>query len=235
MPLHSFHLVRVSPVDTTRVLARPPTAGAVAGLEHAECMATMRLGASLLSRERVQPHQLAVFAQWEEESALDAFLADHPLGRTLADGWHVRLEFLRRWGSLDTLGALPQRAGTWSLDEPVVAVTLARMRMTQIPRFLHWGRPVERLVRDHPGTTLALAATRPPRTVGTFTVWRSVREMAEMVSGRSEVAGPERHRAAMAERDRRPFHHQFTTLRFRPLAELGTWEGRSDIIPPWPG
>ena len=36
---------------------------------------------------------------------------------------------------------------------------------------LRWGRPVERFVRDHPGTTLALAAFRPPHTVSTFSVW----------------------------------------------------------------
>ena len=45
------------------------------------------------------------------------------------------------------------------------------------------GKPVEELVRDHPATTLALAAMRPPRTVSTFSVWRSLREMSDMVRG----------------------------------------------------
>ena len=49
---------------------------------------------------------------------------------------------------------------------------------------------VERLVRDHPGVTLALAAFRPPRTISTFSVWHSVREMEEMVHGRSAVQIP---------------------------------------------
>jgi hypothetical protein len=109
---------------------------------------------------------------------------------------------------------------------------VARMRMREVPRFLHWGKPVERLVRDHPGVTLALAGFRPPRTISTFSVWRTVREMEEMVQGRSAVADPERHAAAMAERRRRDFHHEFATYRFRPLSEQGTWEGRTGIVPP---
>jgi hypothetical protein len=123
------------------------------------------------------------------------------------------------------------RAGPWEEDEPVVAVTVARMRVPEVPRFLRWGKPVERLVRDHPATTFALAAYRPPRTISTFSVWRTVREMEEMVHGRSAVAEPERHARAMAERARRDFHHEFATYRFRPLSEHGTWEGRTDIVP----
>lgn len=44
---------------------------------------------------------------------------------------------------------------------------LHSFHLAEVPRFLHWGRPVERFVRDHPGATLALAAVRPPRTVPT--------------------------------------------------------------------
>ena len=114
---------------------------------------------------------------------------------------------------------------------PVVAVTLARMKLPQVPRFIHWGRPVEELVRDHPGTTLAIAAMRLPRTVSTFSVWRSQREMLDMVRGHSSVPRPDRHAAAMAERQRKDFHFEFTTLRFKPIAEYGNWEGRTRILP----
>jgi hypothetical protein len=56
--------------------------------------------------------------------------------------------------------------------------------------------------------------------------------MVDMVHGHSAVPQPERHAAAMAERQRKDFHFEFTTLRFRPLAEYGEWEGRTNIIPP---
>ena len=39
------------------------------------------------------------------------------------------------------------RTGRWEHDEPVASLTLARMRLPEVPRFLRWGRPVERLVR----------------------------------------------------------------------------------------
>lgn len=185
----------------------------------------------MLSPKRLLLRRTAVFARWEDEAALESFLERHPLGRRLARGWHVRLEFVRRWGSVAELADLPEDVGRSDPDEPVVAVTLARMRLPELVRFIHWGRPVERLVRDHPGTTLSLAAVRPPRSVSTFSIWRTTREMTDMVFGRSAVPGRERHVSAMAERERRDFHHEFTTLRFRPLSEHGSWEGRGGFVP----
>ena len=229
MTLHSFHLAEVPRhVGLRALIGSGPD---VAGLDHAECLSLMRLGAPTVSPDRLQLRRVAVFAQWRDEAALDAYLEADPLGRRLAEGWHVRLEFLRRWSTLAALPGLPVRAGRWDQDEPVVAVTVARMRIPELPRFLRHGKPVERLVRDHPGVTLALAAVRPPRTVATFSVWRSVREMEEMVHGRSDVADPARHARAMAERERRDFHHEFATFRFRPTTEHGSWQGRSGIVP----
>lgn len=191
----------------------------------------MTLGSPILSPARMQLRRLAIFASWESAGALDDFLMNTELGRTLALGWHVRLEFLRRWGRVSEFDDLPAIAGEVAPSEPVVAVTLARLKLSQVPRFIRWGKPVEELVRDHPGTTLALAAMRPPCTVSTFSVWRSQSEMIDMVHGKDSVPGAKRHAAAMVERNRKDFHHEFTTLRFRALAEQGTWEGRSDIVP----
>lgn len=230
MTIHTFHLAEVPRAVGVRALTRPPSPAA-SGLDHAECMALMRLGAPTVSRDRLQLRRIAMFAQWRDEDAVERFLAEDSLGRELTGGWHVRLEFLRRWSTLAALPGLPARAGEWSQDEPVVAVTVARMRLAQVPRFLRWGRPVERLVRDHPGTTLAHAAFRPPHTISTFSVWRSVQEMEEMVRGRSVVPDADRHAAAMAERQRRDFHHEFATYRFRALSEHGSWQGRSGIVP----
>lgn len=231
MTIHTLHLAEVPPHVAVRALARPPSHGTVQGLDHAELLALMRLGAPTVSPDRMQLRRLAVFAQWRDEDGLERFLGEDALGRHLSAGWHVRLQFLRRWSSLEALPGLPASVGRWAQDEPVVAVTVARMRVREVPRFLHWGKPVERLVRDHPAVTLALAGFRPPRTIATFSVWRSVREMEEMVHGRSAVRERERHVAAMAERDRRDFHHEFATFRFRPLSEHGAWEGRTGIVP----
>jgi len=232
--IHTFHLAQPGLRTTVGALVRPPTPATVAGLRHAECMMPMRLGAAMLSPARWQLHRLALFAAWEDESAIDAFLHETRLGRALARGWHVRLQFLRRWGHVAAFDGLPAQASETDPQAPVVAVTVARMKLPQVPRFIRWGLPVERLVRDHPGQTLALAAMRPWRTISTFTVWHSAREMTDMVHGRSAIPAPERHAAAMVERRRKDFHVEFTTLRFACLREFGAWEGRSAIVPVTP-
>ena len=195
-------------------------------------MTVMRLGSPIVSPGRMQVRRLAVFAWWESEGALDRFLETAGLGRTLAGGWHARLRLVRRWGHVSGFDEQPAGPDDGDLDAPVVAVTLARLRLPQAARFVYWGKPVEAQVRDHPGTTLALAAMRPPRTVSTFSVWRSRREMLDMVRGRGSAPDARRHAEAMVERERKGFHHAFTTLRFEPISEHGAWEGRRAIIPP---
>jgi hypothetical protein len=231
MPLFSFHLAETTPATTAMAMCRPPTRSSVAGLRHAECMAAMTLGSPIVSPARMQLRNLAMFAAWESEAALDAFLAETKLGRALTAGWHVRLNFLRQWGRFAELGELPANVADADPAQPVVAVTLARLKLPQLARFVRWGKPVEEQVRDHPGATLALAAFRPPRTFSTFSVWRSQREMTDMVHGRGSTLGADRHAAAMIERNRKDFHRQFTTLRFRAIAEYGEWAGRRDIVP----
>jgi len=227
----TFHLAQLGYRQTARTLLRPPTARQVDGLHHAECMIPMRLGAPVIGTSRWQADRLAVFAIWENERAIDTFMVETAFGRALATGWHLRLQFLRRWGYVAEIGDLLTSPRNTDPDAPVVAVTLARLELSQAPRFVHWGKPVESLVRDHPGVVLALAAARPWNTISTFSVWRNAREMVDMVHGRSAVAAADRHAAAMVERDRRDFHHEFTTLRFTCIGEYGSWQGHSSIVP----
>lgn len=174
---------------------------------------------------------LAFFAAWENAEALDGFLADNELGRRLAEGWHVRLELIRRWGTFAELVDFLPSDEVIDPEQPVVAVTLARLKLPQVFRFIRWGKPVEEQVRDHPGTSLAMAAMRPLRTFSTFSVWRSLREMTNMVHGKDSLAGADRHAEAMRERERKDFHYKFTTLRFRAISEHGMWLGRGNIVP----
>lgn len=230
MVVFTYHLVRTTPFTTIRAMVRPPVAGGIDGLRHAECLSAMRLGSPLLSPARVQLRNLSMFASWESEDAIDSYLADSQLGHVLSGGWHVRLDFLRRWGHIDAFKDLPESTGETDPDEPVVALTIARMKLPQVPRFIQWGKPVESLVRDDPQQTLALAALRLPRTVSTFSVWQSAAAMENMVRGHSSVPQPSRHADAMVERTRKDFHFEFTTLRFRCLSEHGSWNGRTDIV-----
>ena len=231
MSIFSYHLLTVPLLKGIGHTISPLKTNSIQGLIHAEGMTVMTLGSPLLSSKRILVRQQAFFAQWEQESALDHFLSHHRIGKQLARGWHCRLRFIRQWGSFHGFkipGNMPEPE---MIDGTVVAVTIARMKFLQIPRFINWGRPVEKLVRDHPATSLALASIKLPNTVSTFSVWNSLKDMTDMVRGHSSVPQPHRHIDAMKERERKDFHYEFTTLRFAPLAEYGEWNGRSNIIP----
>ena len=146
-------------------------------------------------------------------------------------GWHVRMEFVRRWGHVSELDGLPQTALDLDDHQPVVAVTLARLRVSQAIRFIRWGKPVEEQVRDNPATTVSLAAMRPVGTLSTFSIWQTQQAMTDMVHGRSAAPFADRHVKAMQERNRKDFHYEFTTLRFRPISEQGRWQGKDRLLP----
>jgi hypothetical protein len=231
MSIFTYHLVKTSYFTAFRAIFFSIKPKNTPGLIHAECMTVMTLGSSVFSPIRMLVRQVAVFAQWENETAVDNFLKQDRFGKILSKGWHTRLTFIRQWGKLSEFEFPDVNDSLDESDAPVVAVTIARMKLFQVPRFIKWGRPVEKLVRDHPGTTLSLASIRLPRTVSTFSVWKTQKEMTDMVRGHSAVPQPKRHIDAMKERDRKDFHFEFTTLRFKPLSEFGEWNGKSNFIP----
>tara|TARA_R110002074_G_scaffold59183_2_gene144274 strand:- start:66885 stop:67598 length:714 start_codon:yes stop_codon:yes gene_type:complete len=231
MSVFTYHLVKISYFKAISAMFFPPKPNNIKGLIHAECMTSMTLGSSIYSPSRFLIRQIAVFAQWEDESAINDFLENDSFGKTLAKGWHTRLLFLRQWGGISGFIIPNQNTENNSPNLPVVAVTIARMKFLAIPRFIRWGRPVEQQVRDHTGTILSLASIRLPRTVSTFSIWKSQKEMIDMVHGHSAMPKPKRHSNAMKERDRKDFHYEFTTLRFKPILEFGEWNGKSNFIP----
>ncbi|TDX84870.1 hypothetical protein [Epilithonimonas xixisoli] len=231
MSVFTYHLVKTNYFSALRILLFPPKQKNISGLIHAEIMTAMTLGSAIFSPSRMLIRQIAVFAQWENESDIDNFLNQNNLGKILAEGWHTRLTFMRKWGKFNKFEIPDETLEFENPDSPVVAVTIARMKFLEIPRFIHWGRPVEKLVRDHPATTLSLASIKFPNTVSTFSIWKTQKEMTDMVHGHSKVPKPERHADAMKERERKDFHFEFTTLRFKPISEFGEWNGRTNIIP----
>jgi len=231
MSIFSYHLIKLPLFAALKGMFSSPIKKGTKGLIHSEFMTTMTLGSPIFSPSRILLGQVAVFMQWEDENALDAYLKQNGFGSVLAKGWHLRLSFLRVWGSFSGFKIPNLKAELNSPDAPVVAVTIARMKPFAVPRFIKWGMPVEKLVRDHPGTTLSLASVKFPNTISTFSIWKTEKEMTAMVHGHSTIEKPKRHADAMSERERKDFHFQFTTLRFKPIAEYGSWQGQSHFIP----
>ena len=203
----------------------------IKGLIHSETMSAMKLGSPIFSKTRIFNQTIIVFAQWENETSLENFLKTNSYGKLLAEGWHIRLSFLRQWGNISGFDIPIKNNEETTSNKSIVAVTIARMKYTEIPRFLRWGRPVEKLVRDHDGTTLSLASIRYPNIISTFSIWKSQLEMTNMVNGHSNMPAPKRHANAMKERNRKNFYFEFTTLRFKPISEHGQWNNCDSFLP----
>ena len=231
MNIFSYHLIELPLFESVKRIFSNPISKNTKGLIHSEYMTAMTLGSPILSTSRILIRQVAVFMQWENEISLENYLEQDTFGKILSKGWHVRLSFIREWGKFSGFKIPLDKDKLENPNSPVVAVTIARMKPFEVPRFIHWGRPVEKLVRDHPGTTLALALVKFPNTVSTFSIWKTEREMTNMVHGHSVIKNPKRHSNAMKERERKDFHFEFTTLRFKPLSEFGKWKGQSNFIP----
>ena len=111
-------------------------------------------------------------------------------------------------------------------DEPVVALTLGRLRFLRTRPFLRSGAPAERDAVADPAMVASTGFARPalPRLVSTFSIWRSAAAMREYAFG---SAGS--HQAAVRADRARPFHHESAFVRFRPLASHGSWDGRDPL------
>jgi len=229
--LFTYHLIKLSFFSALKSVLFPINKTKIKGLIHAETMSAMELGSSLFAPTRLFSRTIVVFAQWENENSLSEFLQTNSLGKQLSRSWYLKLKYVRQWGSISYFNIPKTQIEIENENQTVVAVTLARMKYTEIPRFLRWGRPVEKLVRDHSGTTLSLASIRYPNLISTFSIWKSQKEMSEMVHGHSKMKNPKRHSNAMKERNRKDFHFEFTTLRFLPISEHGTWNEKPNYLP----
>ncbi len=112
----------------------------------------MTLGAPIALPWRCRPVSNSSICSLAKEYALDDFLSDSPLGRLLANGWHVRMEFVRRWGHIREFDSLPRVA--LELDDQQLSWLLHWLvcDLAGALRFIRWVKPVEEQVRDDPGT-----------------------------------------------------------------------------------
>jgi hypothetical protein len=162
-----------------------------------------------------------LIAAWEDDAALDGFLAHHPVAEQLAGGWRVRLRPMRIFGAWPELPGVVPREQPMEDGEPVAVLTLGRLRLTQMRRFLRASAAAEGLALANPAMLASTGLARPPRLVATFSLWRDTEAMRDYVDGRPEPA----HRDAVRAQAARPFHHHSAFLRFSPYAPEGSWAG----------
>jgi hypothetical protein len=203
----------------------------ISGLRHSETFCTMNLGTEIASPTRFNITDLGHLYWWQSEQDLESHLASPSNSAFHESSWHIRLKPYRSWGEIKKISQAQIHSIEPEQDQPVVAVTHARLKLTETFRFIKWGKPVEVQVRDHPGNSFAFAAFRPPMTFSTFSIWETEQEMLNMVGGKSQKVDGSEHKLAMQGRSRRPFHFEFTTMRFLPLSEHGEWKGVSSHLP----
>lgn len=175
---------------------------------------------------RPHPRRIGLIAAWDDDAALDRFLDDHPVGETMAAGWHARLEPLRCFGSWSALPGLPEKELPVDDEEPVAALTLGRLRILRTHPFLKAGGPAERDAIANPAilASTGLGRFARPRLVSTFSIWRSAAAMREYAF---DKAGS--HQAAVRGDRATPFHHESAFVRFRPYASRGLWDDRDPL------
>jgi len=219
----SVHLADVGTLQTHRLLTRGLDASQVPGMTYAEPAFAAQLGKRLPAPE---PGRIGLIAAWDDDAALDRFLAADPFAEHLAGGWHTRLEPLHRFGSWAGLDELPMSETPARDGEPVVALTLGRLRLNRTPAFLKAARPAERDAVANPGVAAVTGFGRflSPRLVSTFTIWRSLAAMREYAFGKSGS-----HQAAVKADRANPFHRESAFIRFRPYASQGTWGGHDPL------
>jgi hypothetical protein len=219
----SVHLSDVGLLKTQQLLFRRLDATSVPGMTYAEPAFTVPLGGRV---PRPHPRRIGLIAAWKDDAAIDRFLAAHPIGKTIATGWHTRLEPLRCFGSWSALPDLPDREMPVDDAEPVAVLTLGRLRLLRTRPFLRAGGPAERDAVANPAVLASTGFGRlaRPRLVSTFSIWRSATAMREYAF---DKAGS--HQAAVKADRATPFHHESAFVRFRPYASQGLWDGRDPL------
>jgi hypothetical protein len=170
----------------------------------------------------------ALVAFWDDDTALDRFLAGHPAAAALAGGWQARLEPRRAFGDWPGLPADLPRGRADGTTEPALVLTLGRLRMTQVVRFLRASAKAEAEIADAPGMIWATGFARPPF-VATCSLWQTTAALSAYAYGAAERGHP----AAIANHRKKPFHHQSAFIRFRPYASDGHLDGKNPLPQSW--
>ncbi len=107
-------------------------------------------------------------------------------------------------------------------------LTLGRLRLTQLPRFLRTSAVAEGRAIEAPGMIWATGLARPPF-VATCSLWESTKALSTYAYGRAEPA----HADAIAEQDTKDFHHETAFIRFRPYGSEGSLDGKNPLLADW--
>jgi hypothetical protein len=219
--LASVHIADIKRGEALKLIAKGPKGIASPGLRHANLGLAAPLGGGL--RPKPDLGRVALVAMWDDDQAIDRFLADAPIARTLADGWHARLQPLRAHGSWPGLADDLPRSRAVDNEGPVAVLTLGRLRLPRLLPFLRASAKAEGRVVVAPGLIWATGIGRPPF-FATCSLWQSADASAAYAYTQGDA-----HNDAIAAGRAKPFHHQEAFVRFRPYGTAGHLDRRNPL------
>lgn len=180
----------------------------------------------------LDPRRLAMVCAWNDDSALDEFLADSDVWRSFERGsrelWNVRLQPVNvlegDWNgwSPDTDDVAPLAD-----DEPLVVITWAALCGRQAFPFSPFWRANARAVkyaRRQPGLLASIGIGDSPRMASTISLWRSIEDSKRFAYDQSGE-----HQPVIRPSLDTPWTKDRFFARLRPLASSGSWNGRDPV------